>query len=77
MAKRASEDSFDLLHRLLTEELVSRIRSGEATTADLRAASDWLKANSVTGVAVENSPLAALAGLNPDDLTFDDVQRHL
>ena len=77
MASRASEDSFDLLHRLLTEELVSRIRSGEATTADLRAASDWLKANSVTGVAVENSPLAALAALDPADLTFDDVQRHL
>lgn len=77
MAKRASEDQFDLLHSLLTTELVNRIRSGEATTADLRAAADWLKSNDITGVAVANSPLAALAGLVPDDLTFEDVQRHL
>ena len=77
MAKRASEDQFDLLHSLLTTELVNRIRSGEATTADLRAAADWLKSNDITGVAAANSPLAALAGLVPDDLTFEDVQRHL
>lgn len=77
MAKRASEDQFDLLHSLLTTELVNRIRSGEATTADLRAAADWLKSNDITGVAVTNSPLAALAGLVPEDLTFEDVQRHL
>lgn len=77
MAKRASEDQFDLLHSLLTTELVNRIRSGEATTADLRAAADWLKSNDITGVAVANSPLAALAGLDPGDLQFEDVQRYI
>ena len=51
-------------------------RAGEATTADLRAAIDWLKANDITGVAVEGSPLAGLAGLIPE-LTFDDVQKHI
>ena len=59
MAKRASEDLFDELHSLLTTELIGRIKSGEATTADLRAAIDWLKANDITGVAVSGSPLAS------------------
>ena len=72
MAKRASEDLFDELHSLLTVELVTRIRSGEATTADLRAAIDWLSKNDITGVAVEGSPLASLMGMIPD-LTFDEV----
>ena len=72
MAKRASEDLFDELHSLLTTELVGRIRSGEATTADLRAAIDWLAKNDITGVAVDGSPLASLMGMIPD-LTFDEV----
>jgi len=72
MAKRASEDLFDELHCLLTNELVGRIKSGEATTADLRAAIDWLSKNDITGVAVEGSPLASLMGMIPD-LTFEEV----
>jgi len=72
MAKRASEDLFDELHSLLTNELVGRIKSGEATTADLRAAIDWLSKNDITGVAVEGSPLASLMGMIPD-LTFEEV----
>lgn len=72
MNKRASEDTFDSLHRLLTEEFVMRLKSGEATTADLRAAADWLHKNDITGVAVAGSPLAGLAGLIPE-LTFEDV----
>ena len=72
MAKRASEEVFDTLHKLVTEEFVDRIKSGEATTADLRAAADWLAKNDITGVAVTGSPLAGLAGLIPE-LTFEDV----
>ncbi|AET72507.1 gp49 [Synechococcus phage S-CBP42] len=76
MAKRASEELFDELHSLLTTELIARIKSGEASTADLRAASDWLKANDITGVPVEGSPLAGLAGLIPE-LEFEEVQRYI
>jgi len=76
MGKRASEDSFEELHALLTNEIIARIKSGEATTADLRAAIDWLAKNDITGVAVPGSPLAGLAGIIPE-LTFDDVQRHI
>ena len=73
---RANEDAFDELHVLLTTELITRIKSGTATTSDLKAAADWLSKNNVTGVAAEGSPLAGLAGLIPE-LTFDDVQNHL
>ncbi len=76
MSKRASEDSFEKLHELVTTELINRIESGEASTADLRACIEWLSKNNVTGVAIEGSPLAGLAGLIPE-LTFDDVQRQL
>jgi hypothetical protein len=76
MAKRASEDLFDQLHSMLTVEIMDRIKSGEATTADLRAAIDWLKVNGITGVPVSGSPLAGLLAEMPD-LTFDEVQRHI
>lgn len=65
-----------MLHGLLTKELISRIQTGEATTADLRAAIDWLAKNDITGVPVEDSPLASLAGLIPE-LSFDDVQEEI
>ena len=74
--EKANESAFDELHNLVTIELKKRIVTGEATTADLRAAIEWLKANSITGVAAEGSPLAGLAGVIPE-LTFDDVQRHI
>ena len=73
MAKRASEDQFDTLHSLVTVELIGRIKSGEASTADLRAAIEWLSKNDITGVPIAGSPLAALKGMIPE-LTFEDVQ---
>jgi len=76
MTNRAKEGDFENLHNLLTQELIGRIKSGEATTADLKAACDWLKANDVTGVASESSRLAGLAGLIPE-LDFDDVKKHM
>ena len=73
MAKRASEDQFDMLHSLVTVELIGRIQSGEASTADIRAAIEWLSKNNITGVPIAGSPLASLMGAIPE-LTFDDVQ---
>ena len=73
MAKRASEDQFDTLHSLVTVELIERIKSGKASTADIRAAIEWLSKNDITGVPIAGSPLAALKGMIPE-LTFEDVQ---
>jgi hypothetical protein len=74
--KMGTEEMFEMLHGLLTKELISRIQSGEATTADLRAAIDWLAKNDITGLPVEDSPLASLAGLIPE-LSFEDVQEEI
>ena len=63
--KKASEDAFNELHNLLTEELLSRIKSGEASTQDLKAAIDWLKQNDITGVAYDGNPLDKLANIMP------------
>ena len=76
MTKRTPEAAFNELHELISVELMERIKTGEASTADLRAAIEWLKVNGITGVAVENSPLSSLAGVIPE-LDFSDVQGYL
>ena len=55
--KKANEQQFNELHNLVTEEFLNRVRSGEASTQDLKAACDWLKANDISGVAYEGNPL--------------------
>jgi hypothetical protein len=67
MAKhsKATEDTFNELHNLVTQELLNRIKSGEATTADLKAACDWLHRNDISGIAVDGSPLDQLVNILP------------
>ena len=72
--KRAGESQFNELHKLVTEEFLTRIKAGEATTADLKAASDWLYKNDITGVAFDTSPLGKLADIMPI-VDFDTVQK--
>ena len=77
MAKqKASEDQFNELHNLVTKEFLNRIKSGEATTQDLKAACDWLAKNDISGVAIEGNHLDKLANVLP---TIDPelVQRRL
>ena len=64
MAK-AKEEKFDELHNLVTEEFLKRVRSGEATTQDLKAACDWLKTNDISGVAFEGNPVDKLSKVLP------------
>tara|TARA_B000000557_G_scaffold5922_1_gene4845 strand:- start:308 stop:541 length:234 start_codon:yes stop_codon:yes gene_type:complete len=71
---RAGESQFNELHALVTEEFLKRIKAGEATTADLKAASDWLYKNDITGVAFDTSPLSKLASVMPK-IDFDAVQK--
>ena len=59
--KKAAETQFNELHNLVTKEFLKRVKSGEASTQDLKAACDWLKTNDITGVAYEGSPLDKLA----------------
>lgn len=71
---RATEDQFNELHGLVTNELISRIKSGTATTQDIKAAADWLAKNNVTGLPVSGSPLAELFATLPE-IELEDVER--
>jgi len=63
--KKATEDMFNELHNIVTKELLNRIKSGEASTADLKAACDWLAKNDISGVAYDGNPLDKLATVLP------------
>ncbi len=62
---KAAETQFNELHNLVTTEFLKRVKSGEATTQDLKAACDWLKTNDITGIAYEGTPLDKLASVIP------------
>jgi len=74
--KKASEDMFNELHNLVTTEFLQRIKSGEASTQDLKAACDWLAKNDISGVALEGTQLDKLANILPTT-DPDLVQRRL
>ena len=74
--EKATEDQFNELHNLVTKEFLARIKSGEATTQDLKAACDWLKTNDISGVAYDGNPLDKLANLMPE-IDPDLVQERL
>ena len=65
LPKKAAEEKFNELHNLVTEDFLRRVKSGEASTQDLKAACDWLKTNDITGVAYEGSPINKLASIIP------------
>ena len=76
MKKKATEDQFNELHGLVTKEFLARIKSGEASTQDLKAACDWLKTNDISGVAMDGTPLDKLANVIPQ-VDPELVQRRL
>lgn len=63
--KKATEDQFNELHNLVTTEFLNRIKNGEATAQDLKAACDWLHKNDISGVAYEGNPLDKLSTILP------------
>jgi TPR repeat protein len=63
--KKATEDMFNELHNLVTEQFLQRIKNGEASTQDLKAACDWLAKNDISGVAYEGNALDKLATVMP------------
>jgi hypothetical protein len=62
---KATEDMFNELHNLVTTEFLKRIKSGEATAQELKAACDWLAKNDISGVAHDGNPLDKLANVLP------------
>ena len=76
MMKKATEAQFNELHNLVTTEFLKRIKSGEATAHELKAACDWLVKNDISGVAYEGNALDKLAAVMPN-IDPDLVQRRL
>ena len=62
---KATEQQFNELHNLVTTEFLKRVKSGEASTQDLKAACDWLKINDISGVAYDGNPLDKLNKIMP------------
>ena len=76
MTKKATEEQFNELHNLVTKEFLKRVKSGEATAHELKAACDWLVKNDISGVALEGNPLHKLASVLPQ-VEPELVQRRL
>lgn len=61
-------DLLEELHLKTVEQLLARVKSGEATSQELNVARQMLKDNGIDSVPTEdNSGLAALAHLTPFD----------
>lgn len=73
---RATEDILASLHGAVAEVLISRIRSGEATAADINAAIKFLKDNGIDCVGSTNTQMQeikqSLEGL-PSSLELEMV----
>lgn len=68
MSKRLDEIMSEL-HECLAEQLLERIQDGEAKSADLNVARQFLKDNGIDGVPTQGNPLDNLTHALPQ---FDD-----
>ena len=53
------------LHKVLAEQLLARVESGEATASELNVARQFLKDNGIDGTVEQSDPLANLAKILP------------
>jgi hypothetical protein len=64
-----NKEVFDDLHNAVAQELLRRVRSGEATAAELSVAVRMLKDNNATlGVITTDNPMANLLESLPFDI---------
>jgi len=73
----ALEETLKVLHKELAEEFLRRVRSGEASPADLNSARQFLRDNGVDSVAIKGSPLMKLAIALPFDNALPTPQAPL
>ena len=59
------KETLNNLHSLLAQELTAKIQSGEATSAELSVARQFLKDNNIDGTIEQSDPLANLAKILP------------
>lgn len=66
-------ETLNLLHEAVANELLTRIRSGEAKPADLSVAVKFLKDNGIEAIPTDGSMLKQLL----EELPFDDEEEEL
>lgn len=74
MKKRATEEILGSLHDAVATDLLRRVKSGEATPAELNAAIKFLQNNGIEALATDDNPLGKLVSALP---TFEDEEDHL
>lgn len=57
---KANEDALNLLHSLVAQDLIKRIKTGEATPQEISQAIKFLKDNEVTADITHSAPLKQL-----------------
>lgn len=62
----ATEDLLASLHGALAEDMVARIKSGEATAAEWKEIRTFLKENGIEAVPAKGSPIGDLVDAFPD-----------
>ena len=67
----SNNDIMETLHALMGEELLRRIQSGEATSADLSVARQFLRDNGIDATTNQSEPLAKLTESLPFDPEMD------
>lgn len=68
MSDNAVSKTLNMLHEAVAQELLDRVRSGEAKPADLSVAVKFLKDNGIEAIPTDGSLLKALF----EDLPFDE-----
>ncbi len=72
-----TKDFLKQLHAAVAEELLDRVKSGEAKPADISNAIKFLKDNNIDAIPVEGSPLNdLLLGLPFDSESLQDAIAH-
>ena len=62
---KAPQDTLEILHSQVAQELLQRIISGEASSADMSNAIKFLKDNGIEGLPMQDSPLGNLVNILP------------
>ena len=62
---KANQETLENLHSQVAQELLQRIISGEASSADMSNAIKFLKDNGIEGLPVQDSPLGDLINVLP------------
>ena len=70
-----NQKALESLHTVLIQELLNRIRTGDATPSDLNVARQFLKDNGIECLPVQESPFGDLMASLPDLEAIHPLER--